>query len=162
MPFFIQVEGTDELISMLSKLEDRGADIASQALYEGAGVMADAVSGAVQGIATKPFRYVFNGWKRLPSPEEKALLANAKHGISKFKKDGAHVQTSVGMQNSGYGQLAGRTKPVPLIANAINSGTYFMTKQPFFRQAVAGASPAAAARIEEEIQKRVEELNLDE
>lgn len=162
MPYRLDISGFDDLYKKIVNLKEKAPLAAALALYEGAGVMADAVSGAVQGIATKPFRYVSNGWKRLPSPEEKALLANAKHGISKFKKDGANVQTSVGMQNSGYGQLAGRTKPVPLIANAINSGTYFMTKQPFFRQAVAGASPAAAARIEEEIQKRVEELNLDE
>ena len=76
-------------------------------------------------------------------------------GIAKFKKNGADVNTSVGYGNAGYAMLAGKRKPIPLIANAINSGTSFMKKQPFFRRAVvqgtAKAEEAIVAKIEAEI-----------
>ena len=135
MPFTIQVKGLDELLRQLDKAEGNAEHVAAEALYEGAGVMADAVSRAVQGIATEPFKYAAGGKKRKASPEEKAIIANARTGVAKFRKNGISVQTSVGMQNAGYAQLGGKTKPIPLIANSINSGTSFMQKQPFLRKA---------------------------
>jgi len=160
MAYNIQVDGVDELMSKLGKLADGGLGIAAQGLYEGAGVMADKVSRSVQGIATEPFKYVKNGKKRKPSPEEKAILANAKMGVAKFRKDGISVQTSVGMQSSGYAQLGSKTKPIPQIANAINSGTSFMDKQPFFRKAVSSGRAPATAAIESKIKEEFDELDL--
>ena len=98
---------------------------------------------------------------RLPSPEEKAVLLNAKKGVAKFKHKKDSVDTSVGMQNSGYGEIKGKRVPVPLIANAINSGTSFMKPQPFFRRAVETRAGAAGAAIEAGIESRLEELSLD-
>lgn len=160
MAFKFEVTGIDELINKMSKLEDNGADIAALALYEGAAVMADAVSQAVQGIATAPFRYAKGGRQRLPSPEEKAILMQAKKGVAKFKKTKVRVDTSVGMQKAGYATLKGKTVPIPKIANAINSGTSFMKKQPFFRKAMA-KSGAAAAAVESGIKSRLDMLSLD-
>jgi hypothetical protein len=70
------------------------------------------------------------------------------------------VDTSVGLQNSGYAELKGKTVPIPLIANAINSGTSFMQKQPFMRKALTKRR-AAEAKIERELEKRLDELSLD-
>ena len=94
----------------------------------------------------------------MPSPEEKALVESAKHGVARFKKDGLSVQTSVGFQNSGYGTLNGKTVPIPKIANAINSGTSFMKKQPFFRKAVSQARSKAVSAIDQEIEQRIEKI----
>ena len=160
MSFSIEVSGMEDLIAKMGKLEDKGRDVASLGLYEGARVVADRVSSAVQGIATEEFRYTKFG-TRLPSPEEKALLMGARKGVAKFKKTKTGVNTSVGMQNSGYGDLKGKTKPIPLIANAINSGTSFMKPQPFFRQAVETSAGAAEAAIESGIESRLDMLDLD-
>lgn len=160
MAFRFEESGMDELIEKMSKLEKQGQDIASQALYVGAGVLADQVSAAVQGIATKRLKYPAPpGKTRMPSPEEKAVLVNARKGVAKFKKTGIRVDTSVGFQNSGYGQINGKTVPVPAIANAINSGTSFMKKQPFLRKALRTSK--AMQTIENELQKRLDELSLD-
>ena len=152
--------------------------------------MADKVSQAVSGIATEKFKYAANGKKRKPSPEEKAILMNARHGVAKFHKGGTNIQTSVGFQNAGYGTITwnhaktgnSRTKykqgangrmvhasqgsgasmkPVPLIANAINSGTSFMYKQPFLRKAFSTSQAPATAAIESGILSRLKEFNLD-
>jgi len=117
MAYSIQVEGLEELRHAMEQLPEKAADVAALGLYEGAGVMADAVSQAVQGIAAEPFKYAKGGQKRKPSPEEKAIVANANHGVSKFKKNGLTVQTNVGYKGTGYGKITwnhaksgGRTK----------------------------------------------------
>ena len=161
MAWGIQVEGMNELIRSMEKLPEKAAKVAAEALYEGAGIVADKVSGAVQGIATEPFKYATGGRTRKPSPEEKALVAGAKHGVAKFRKNGISVQTSVGYQNAGYGEINGKTKPIPQIANAINSGTSFMTKQPFMRKAFSQSKGPAQAAIEAGIHAREDELSLD-
>lgn len=160
MAFSIQITGMEELIRAFNKLPEKAEEVAAKALYDGAGVMADSVSQAVQGIATEPFKYAAGGRKRKPSPEEKAILSNAKKGVAKFRKNGVSVQTSVGMQNAGYAELNGKTKPIPLIANSINSGTSFMQKQPFMRKAFS-KNNAAKAAIEAGIKTYEKELEID-
>lgn len=162
MPFTMDVSGMDELERKLDKLGTETAQgVASVALYEGARVAADSVSQAVQGIATKRFKYPAPpGKQRMPSPEEKALLVNARKGVAKFRKNPMNVNTSVGLQNSGYGSLNGKQVPIPMIANAINSGTSFMKRQPFFRKATSKKGAAEAA-IENKLREEIEKLSLD-
>lgn len=192
MAFSIEVEGLDELNNQLEKLGNRALGIAAHGLYEGAGIMADGFSRAIKGIRTAPFKYASGGKKRLPSPEEKAIVANAPHGVAKFKKSGIHVDTSVGFNTSGYARItwnharsSGRTKykigyngiakraevtegkssgisakPVGVIVNAINSGTSFMAKQPFAREAISKTQGPAAAAIESTIVNSVNELEI--
>ena len=88
-------------------------------------------------------------------------MANAKHGISKFRNDGTKIQTSIGYQNAGYATLKGKTKPIPLIVNSIEHGTSFMKKQPFMRKAISQNQAAAIAAVEAGIKKREDELELD-
>ena len=161
MAYKVSTSGMDKLTDMLKKAGEAAHDIAAESLYEGAGVMADAVTQAVDSIATEPFRYAAGGHKRLPSPEEKALLEGAEKGVAHFRDDGGSVQTSVGLNATGYGQINGRTKPIPMIANAINHGTSFMMKQPFYRRAMSQSKGAALSKIEDGIKRRVEEKMKD-
>jgi HK97 gp10 family phage protein len=162
MAFTIEVDGLEQLMKNMEKLPEKAARVAAEALYDGAGVMADAVSQAVQGIAAKRFKnQAPEGKQRMPSLEEKEILMNAKHGIAKFRNDGVTISTSVGFQNSGYAELNGKTVPVPKIANAINSGTSFMKKQPFLRKAFSQNRAKATTTIEEGIRQRENELNIE-
>ena len=190
MPFTMEVTGMEELIAKMQKLPDKGRDVAALALFEGAGVVADAVSNAVRSIATAPFKYAKGGEKRLPSPEEKAMVESARHGVAKFKKSHTNVNTSVGFQNAGYGVITwnhaktsnSRTKykkgsngkmvhasqgsgasmkPIPLIVNSIESGTSFMQAQPFLRKGLTQSASAAAGAIEGGIMSRLDMLSLD-
>ncbi len=190
MPYRVTTEGMDDLSRMLDSLGNAAQGVAAAALFEGAGIMADAVSQAVHGIATEPFKYAKGGKKRKPSPEEKAVLLGAgSAGISKFRKNGLTVDTSVGFNNAGYAAVSwnhmhrsartnykhnaektavtpaymksakgGNAKPIAVIANAINSGTSFMDKQPFFRKAVSQAKGRALSRIESEAQRLADEI----
>lgn len=156
MAITMKVDGIEELSAMLNELGDRAEEVAARALYKGAGVMADAYAKAADGIKTAPFRYaVFN--KRDPSPEE-ADAVRGKTGIAKFDKNGSEVNTSIGLKGSGYVTIAGHQKAVRQIANAINSGTSFMTKQPVFRRASTQAAGAASAAIVAEADRLIKEI----
>jgi len=157
MPYTLKVEGMDELTAMLAKAEESAQGIAAQALYAGAGVVADEISKGARGLTTSRFRYA-NGWQRQPSPEEKEAVVSAGVGISKFKNTGNAVNTSVGYSQSGYADVNGKRKAVALIANSINSGTSFMKKQPFVRKAASQSKTKASEAIEKEITERTEQI----
>lgn len=154
----IEVMGLDELSELFQKASKEAEHIAAEALYEGAGIMADAVTRNVKSIKTEKFRYVTGGEQRYASPEEKAIVENARHGVAKFRKNGVDIQTSVGYQNAGYANLKGKTVPVAKIANTINHGNSFMKRQPFLRKSFSQNQGAAQAAIENGIQERVEKL----
>ena len=157
MAMTMKTEGLDALGQQLAKLGEQARDIASGALYDGAGVMADAVNAGIGKIRTAPFKYATGNEKRLPSPQEKAALKR-KAGIAKFRKDTDGVDTLVGLAKSGYTQVAGKRKPVAVIARSINSGTSFMQKQPVIRQAVTGAKASAEAAIISKAETMIEEI----
>lgn len=58
-------------------------------------------------------------------------------------------------RNRGAGGLT-NAKPVAVIANAINSGTSFMKKQPFIRKAVSKSKQRAEDAIRDKVQELVE------
>ena len=100
--FSFKVDGMQELFAKMKKAETKALGVAAMGLYEGAGVVADAVSKEISGISTEPFKYAKGGKKRRPSPEEKAALAASPHGVAKFRKKLDRVDTSVGFNMSGY------------------------------------------------------------
>ena len=143
----IETKGLEDLNAMLAKLGDKAQDVASKSLYEGAGVVANAMKTATGSISTEPFRGKRAYGYRLASPEEKAAV-HGKTGIAKFDKNGSEVNTLVGLaRNAGYVQLGNRKTPVIEIARSINSGTSFMHKQPVFRKAVSQSKAEAQAAI---------------
>ena len=157
MAITMKIDGMEELGKELAKLGEKAQDIASGALFDGAGIMANALNNGVNSIETAPFRYAPPGQTRLPSPQEKAAISR-KIGIAKFKKEMDSVDTIVGMgKGSGYAQVAGKKKAVLLIARSINSGTSFMKKQPFFRKAVSSGSGKASAAIVQKIEEAIKE-----
>ena len=158
MALSIKTEGLSELSEMFEKLAEEAETVASEALYEGAKVVADSLASEVKKIRAEP-----QGKKnkkpektpaRYPTPEEKAALAS-NIGIAKFKKNGSEVDTIIGVGH-GYMNVNGKKKAVALIARSINSGTSFMHKQPFIRKAVNKSRAAAKAAI---IAKAEEKLN---
>ena len=159
MAMTIDVSGMEDVSRMIRELGERAQGIAAQGLYEGAGIMADGIRAGAQGIRTAPFQYARPGETRLPSPEEKAVVLAAKgEGISKFRKNGDEVQTSIGYSKAGYADLNGKTVPIPLIVNSINSGTSFMQKQAFFRRAVNRAKEQASAAIAGNIEAEMDAI----
>ena len=190
MAFVMEVDGMAEISELLEKMEDEAPGVAARALYQGAGIMADAMRKEIDNIKTAPFKYAKNGEQRLPSPEEKDALDEAPVGIAKFSKNGVEIDTSVGFNQAGYVNVnfrhmssSARTnykdvrfkgrginasstlrfagnkekgqnmKPVGVIANSINSGTSFMTKQPFVRKATKTGGTKAMQAMKDSIEQ---------
>ena len=162
MPMTINTEGMDELSRMLAQLGNKAQDVASGALYDGAGIVADAMKAAVNSIQAEPQRRKnrppAKTPARLPTPAEKAAVVG-KTGNARFRKEGGDVNTLIGVTgNAGYADVDGKRKPVRLIARAINSGTSFMHKQPVFRKAVTSSQGAAKAAIIAKAEQMFNEL----
>ena len=157
MAMTMQIEGLAALSEQLTQLGEKAGSVASQGLYEGAGIMAKEITSEAENIRTAPFHYaVFV--TREPSPEEKAAVLEAGVGIAKFEKNGSEVNTSVGYRNAGYTTINGKVKPIPQIVNAINSGTSFMQKQPFVRKAATSGAKKAEAAITKMIEQKFNEI----
>lgn len=158
MAMTMKVTGLEEISRKLTEAAEKAPEVAARALYDGAGVMADAYTRAAESIKADKFRYAFNGHKRLPSHEEKAAVLG-KTGIAKFNRNGSEVETSVGLSGKlGYATIAGKQVAVRKIAYAINSGTSFMEKQPVFRRAATQAKAAASAAIIAKADQLFEEI----
>ena len=195
MAFVMDIDGMAEISELLDKMEEQAPKVAARALYEGAGIVADALKTEVHNITTAPFKYTKDGEARLPSPEEKEALENAELGIARFSKNGVEIDTSVGFNQAGYTAVnfnhrssSARTnyknvrfkgsditasstlrfagiktkgqsmKPVGVIANAINSGTSFMTKQPFVRKAVKTGGTKAMQAMKDAIAREFDAM----
>lgn len=156
-----QIYGIDELVSGFEMAENAAQGIAKAALYEGAGVMADAMHAALNDIKTEEFRYAHHGYKRLPSPEEKAAVQSAEFGVAKHQGSGAEVNTVVGITGSGYVQMMGKSYPAAMLLRSIQSGTSFMTAQPVVRRAINRSKGAAAAKIKSEAEARITKIFKD-
>lgn len=157
MPYTMKVDGMAEISEKLSQLEQKAPAVAARALYEGAAIMSAEIKAEAQKIRTAPFKYARNG-TRLPSPEEKEIVLSVGAGVAKFDKNGTEIDTSVGFANSGYAKLEGKQKPIPVIVNAINSGTSFMQKQPFVRKAANSGGKKALARMKEFIEDKFDAM----
>lgn len=160
MAYELKVDGMAEISEMLDKMEKQAPAVAAQALYDGAGIMADEIKKGAAAIQTAPFKYAKDGM-RLPSPEEKEIVTSVGAGIARFDKNGTEVDTSVGYRNAGYADLNGKKKPIPVIVNAINSGTSFMKKQPFVRKAARTGSQRAIAAMKAKIEEAFENMSKE-
>ena len=162
MPMTISTDGIEELGAMMAKLEGKAQDVASGALFEGAGIVGDAFTAAIDRIVVEPFHFIAKpeliGKKQYASPEEKEAL-KGKSGIARFDKTGDGVNTIVGIcGGAGYANVAGKKKAVRLIARSINSGTSFMHKQPVFRRAASQSSGAAKNAIVSKAEQMFDEI----
>ena len=160
MGYTAKTEGMEEISKMLTRLDVDAQSVAAQGLYDGAAIMAEAVNQSAGSIRTAKFHYsVFPGaTTRLPSPEEKEAVLSAGVGIAKFDKNGSEVNTSIGYGNAGYAEVNGKMKPIAQIANAINSGTSFMPKQPFIRKGGKNGEAKATEAIRNTIENRFKEI----
>lgn len=150
--------GAEELADKLVTLGDKAKQITHHALFDGAGVVADAIKSAAQGLSVgtpagnSETGHPYTGL----TPEDKAEIVNSV-GIAHFNESGDGVDTAVSF--NGY---VSRTEkgypngvPIPMLVRSIESGSSVRAKQPFVRPAVNSARSKAldamAKVVDEEI-----------
>ena len=132
--------------------------IVKQAVYKGAGIVADAIR---QNLESLPIQEGENGLPPIATPEnpltgvsrrQKVDLINA-FGLAPIEKDGDYIQTKPGVD--GYGSVKTKKYPngVPnaMLLRSIESGTSFRKKHPVFRSAVTKARKRAESAMQKEI-----------
>lgn len=150
--------GFDELAKELGTLADHAGSIASAALYEGSGHMADQLRHSIERLETDERKHVTN---HVLDYEKDALQKGLT--IEKFTKDSARGVIQTAITFHGYTDHKTSTYPtgVPtiLLARSINKGTSFRRANRFFPNTVNRARKETEdlmlKKAEEEIRKDI-------
>ena len=160
MAMKMKVKGLDDLITAMHQLDSDTEKILASAMYDGAGMLIEAVKTEIQKLPEDP-GYKKTGVERnVVTPDEKKdLLAHV--GIARFAKKNGKISTAIGFD--GYSSHKTRKYPngvpLPIIARSIESGSSVRKKYPFMQKAVKAVQTQIEQTIEkqitEEIQKKV-------
>lgn len=150
--------GFDELAKELGTIADHAGAIASAALYEGSGYMADQLRHSVERLETDERKHVTN---HVLDYEKEALERGLT--IEKFTQDKARGVTETAVTFHGYTSHKTARWPtgVPtiLLARAITKGTSFRRPNRFFPNTVNRARKTAeeimVKKAEEEMRKDI-------
>ena len=153
-----QFEGVDKLVAQYEKLADKSIEVIGKAIYNGAGVVMKAVSGAVDNIGTDNRFGTSENPTIGPTTIQKIGLQQSL-GITKMRADGDFWNVKIGFD--GYNNVKTKKwpqgQPNSMVARSVESGTSWMAKQPFMRQAEQGAKgpceKVMAQTVDNEIQK---------
>lgn len=157
-----KVVGDDELVKKLVKLSDETEAIFKQALFEGAKDVADSVKASMNSI---PVDNRTHGSEEDPL---KGLTAKQKEdciaamGIAEFKGEST-IDTHIGFDgytvnaNNGTSRKYPKGIPIPMLMRALESGTSFRSKYPAVRNGINKARSKAAASMEKELKKQIDE-----
>lgn len=152
-------DGFNEYLAQLSKLSDQSLEICKAAVYDGAGVVADAVREGVRSIP------INNGYGTTAMPidgvtaKQKAGLLEGL-GISPMEEENGYVHVKIGFD--GYNSL--KTKKYPngqpnsLIMRAVESGTSFRAKNPVVSKATRSAKEKAEEAMRKSIDASIEKI----
>ena len=151
--------GLEEYELRISRLGKETERIAGEAIYEGAGIVADAVKANIQALP------VVTGYGTSETPLPGGVTAVQKagliegFGISTMQNEGGYFNVKLGFD--GYNRT--KTKKYPqgqpnqLVARGVESGTSWKQAHPFVKPAVAKsrkqAEKAMADKLDEEIEK---------
>lgn len=152
----LTVKGLTEFIHNLDELGKNGKKFAKRSLYEGAGVMADAIKSSINTIPTRA-EESDPGAPRMQSgitPTQKQGLIDG-FGISRMRDAGPGVNVKLGF---GGKNADGRSNAS--VADAAESGRSWMQATHFFSQAVNGSRGAAESAMEKEFTDQVKQIML--
>ena len=123
----------------LSQLGDKARPMIEKAVKEGANPMADAARAAIEALPTdeRIIRPGSGEVKAGPTQYQKNALLSG-FGIAPIRDDGGFINVKLGFD--GYSNIVTdawpKGQPIPMIANAVEAGTWFMASNPFMNQTV--------------------------
>lgn len=154
-----QFKGVDELVSQYEKLANDSQKIMGEAIYYGADVVMKHIRSAVQGIATDNHFGTAENPCIGPSTYAKEGLIQSL-GITPARYDGSFYNVKIGFD--GYNGIKTKTwpsgQPNSMIARSVESGTSWMQKQPFMRQAEQSARGPCEKVMAEVVDKAIEKI----
>lgn len=147
-----EFSGLDKYVEQLHQLEANTDEIIGRAIYEGAGIVADAARASIEGLTVDDEYHRPGEQRNGPRTEEKEGLLEG-FGISKmttqksytYVKIGFHGRNPNGLMNSGA-------------ARQIESGTSWMKKQPFMTKAVNANKKKCEETMQKVFDEEIEKL----
>lgn len=163
MAKFIWGRDLVDYASHLARLGENEAKVCGKTIYEMANIAADEVKNRLKGLHAISDA---EGIKRYKKGERAELTYKAKQGlidsfgISHLQNDGGFRNVKLGFD--GYNTAKTKTypkgQPNILIARSVESGTYFMDKQPFMRPAIKAAKSKCLKKAQETFDKEVKKI----
>lgn len=152
----ITTKGLDDVLTKLDKLGDLSRETIGEIIYDGAGVMADAIKAEIQGLPVTTQRYTAGATVKGITSAQKAGLLDG-FGISKMEDNGGTYNIKLGFAgyNSQRTNKYPQGQPNSMIARSLCSGTSFREKNDF----VGRAMRKKKACIEAMRQKATEKIN---
>ena len=145
---------------MLDAMAEAGTEIVTAALYDGAGVIADAIAQSARALPTDTnARHPFSAPLAAITPDDLADLVGG-IGIAAFDDTDDGRGTAVSIQGYTRRTEAGFPNgvPLPMIARSLESGSSVRVKNPFIRRAVSGAKQACEAAMAAAGEKVMKEI----
>lgn len=159
----ISVVGMDVYDKNMGKLIEDIASINSMALYDAAGVAADALKNALQGLPTHEEGQYGTEAHQLygATPSEKEQLIQ-NFGVSRFRRGDGSVETAIGF--TGYVNTKSRRfnnkVPAGMLMQCIEYGTYFRRGTHTISKAIQQCKQAIAKAAQDRIDQEVQKLNI--
>lgn len=122
----------EEYMSTINQLSEKSEAVCKEAVYKGAQVVANQVRTNMNAIPTDEHWGTAKRKKNGPTKKEKKDITNG-FGIAPIDNYDGQINTSVGFEGAMYNDEG---KAILMLARSVNSGTSFMTKNPFFEKAV--------------------------
>ena len=150
----LTVKGLTEYISKIQELGDKSKEMAKRSLYEGAGVMADAIKSSIGTIPTRSGE----SNPKAPSmqsgitPTQKQGLVDG-FGITRMRETSYGVNVKIGF---GGKNADGRSNAS--VADAAESGRSWIQPTHFFSSAVNASRGAAESAMEKEFTEQVRQI----
>lgn len=151
----LKMQGLEEYERQLLKLKNVSREAIGQAIYDGAGVVADQVKQNIEALPIDERPFARNGSLHgVTSAQKKGLVDG--FGIAKLQDEGGYLHVKLGF--AGYNSV--KTKMYPagqpnsMIARSVNSGTSFRDRIPFVDSAVNAKKSAA----EEAMKKKFDSI----
>lgn len=145
---------------MLSKIEGVTDDMIGHAVYEGAGIVADAVKANIEALP------IVTGYGTSENPLPGGVTAVQKaglregFGISKLQDDSGYLNVKLGFD--GYNRTKTEKypggQPNQLVARGVESGTSWKQKKSFIRPAVNKTRKQAEQKMKDVLDEEISKI----
>ena len=127
----LKFDGLDEYEKQLLKLQEVSKECVGQAIYKGAGIVADAVKRNIESLPIDT-RRVKNGQMLQGITETQKQGLRDGFGISKMRSENGYVHVKIGFDgyNGSVTKKYPNGQPNSVIARSVNSGSSFRQRIP--------------------------------
>ena len=155
----LKFKGLEEYEAKLLQLKNLSREMIGEAVFEGAGVVADAMKDAITSIPVDN-RYAAGDTMLYGiTAEQKQGLIDG-FGIAPMQNDNGYLHVKLGFD--GYNSVRTRNypngQPNSVIARSVNSGTSFRQRIPFVDNAVNKAKAAAEKKMIEKLDTEIKDV----